>query len=163
VNADALLAAVGGALAAMPDPVASAQAEHYERELAAYFGTRYAVAVASGTAALHCALAGTSGDAGCFSTKDGKLLWSGEGGFNLTDDPGIAARCRAFRTHWQTPPAGQAPLSFLGYNYRLAEPLAAIASANLARFGQLLARRQQQTRLLSALITGSPAIEDGDG
>jgi perosamine synthetase len=261
MNADLLAAAVGKAFAAMPDPQASAQAGHYERELAAYFGTRDAVAVASGTAALHCALAacgigpgdevllpalsvimsaapvtyasatpvfydcapdgnaadyrdlsakltprtkavmpvylwgraadaaqladfaaehqlkniedacqahgtrndgrlvGTFGDAGCFSTKDGKLLWSGEGGFILTDNPGIADRCRAFRTHWQTPPPGQEPLSLLGHNYRLAEPLAAIASANLARFDQLLARRQQQTRLLSVLITGSPAIE----
>jgi dTDP-4-amino-4,6-dideoxygalactose transaminase len=253
-------AALTSALAAMPDPAATCQVSHYENELARHFGIDHAVAVASGTAALHCALAacgvgpgdevlvpalsvvmsaapvlyagarpvfadcdlsgadfsyddlaekitrrtkaiipvhmwgragdparladfaaahglwviedacqahgtrigkrpaGTGGDLGCFSTKDGKLLWSGEGGFILTRDPGLAGRCRALRTHWQTPPAGEAPLTRLGFNYRLAEPLAAIARANLARFGQLLARRQHQTSLLTALLAGTPGI-----
>jgi perosamine synthetase len=256
-----LTAAIAQALAAMPDPAAGTQAEHYETELASHSGAGDAVAVASGTAALHCTLtacgigpgdevlvpalsvimsaapvtytgatpvffdctpdgddisyedlsakitprtkaimpvylwgrtgdaarltafaagrgllviedacqahgtssngrlAGTFGDAGCFSTKDGKLLWSGEGGFILTNDPGLAARCRAFRTHWQTPPPGQAPLAFLGHNYRLAEPLAAIARANLTRFGQLLDLRRQQTALLSELIAQAPGID----
>jgi len=252
-----LSSAVAAALAAMPDPVGASQVSQYENELARHFGVAYAVAVASGTAALHCALAacgigpgdevlvpavsvvmsaapvlyagarpvfadcdpsgadfsyddltakitshtkviipvylwgragnparladfaaarglrviedacqahgtrigghlaGTFGDLGCFSTKDGKLLWSGEGGFILTHDPDLAGRCRALRTHWQTPPAGEAPLTRLGFNYRLAEPLAAIARVNLARFDQLLARRQHQTTLL----TGVPWID----
>jgi dTDP-4-amino-4,6-dideoxygalactose transaminase len=255
-----LPAAIGAALAAMPDPAAMHQVSQYENELARHFGVAHAVAVASGTAALHCALtacgvgpgdevlvpalsvvmsaapviyagarpvfadcdpsgtgfsyddlaakvtgrtraiipvymwgragdparlaafaaarglkviedacqahgtraggrlAGTHGDLGCFSTKDGKLLWSGEGGFILTGDPGLAGHCRAVRSHWQTPPAGEAPLSRLGFNYRLAEPLAAIARANLARFDELLARRRHQTRLLSALLAGVPGI-----
>lgn len=261
MNTDILTTAITEALTAMPDPAAGTQAGRYEMELASSFGTSDAVAVASGTAALHCALAacgvgpgdevlvpalsvimsaapvtytgavpiffdctldgndisyedlsakitprtkvimpvylwgrtgdaarltafaadrellviedacqahgtcsggrsaGTFGDAGCFSTKDGKLLWSGEGGFILTNDPGLAARCRAFRTHWQTPPPGQAPLAVLGHNYRLAEPLAAIARTNLARFGQLLDRRRQQTTLLSELIEQAPGID----
>jgi perosamine synthetase len=252
--------AIQTALAAMPDPAAITQVSHYESELARHFGAAHTVAVASGTAALHCALAacgigpgdevlvpalsvvmsaapvlytgarpvfadcdpsgtdfdyhdlaakitqrtkaiipvhlwgragdpahladfatahglraiedacqahgtriggrplGTFGDLGCFSTKDGKLLWSGEGGFILTSDRHLAERCRAFRTHWQTPPAGETPLSRLGCNYRLAEPLAAIARANLARFGDLLAMRQHQTHLLSALLDGAPRI-----
>lgn len=255
-----ITAAAGEALAAMPDPMAAAQARKYEEELAAFFGGGEAIAVSSGTAALHCALAasgigpgdevllpalsvvmsaapvtytgatpvffdctpdgtdasyedlaakitsltralmpvylwgrtngaarlaafaasrgllviedacqaigsrpggrlaGTLGDAGCFSTKDGKLLWSGEGGIIRTADPALASRCRAYRTHWQDPPPGQAPLSALGNNYRLAEPLAAIARANLARFPALLERRRQQTRLLSGLISAAPGI-----
>jgi perosamine synthetase len=260
MTADFLAAAVAEALSAMPDPGATRQVQLYEAELAGYFGSGEVIAVASGTAALHCALAasgigpgdevlvpalsvvmsaapvvytgatpvffdctpdggtdyedlaakitartraimpvylwgrmddparlaglardhglqviedacqaigtrwdgrlaGTTGQAGCFSTKDGKLLWSDEGGFIRTDDPGLAERCRAFRTHWQTPPSGQAPLAAIGHNYRLAQPLAAIARANLARFGQLLEHRQHQTRLLSALIADTPAIE----
>ena len=242
----------------MPDPVAACQVSRYETELTRRFGVPYAVAVASGTAALHCALAscgigpgdevlvpavsvvmsvapvcylgaqpvfvdcgpsgadfsyedlaakvttrtkavvpvylwgragdparladfaaehglemiedacqahgtlvrgrlaGTFGSLGCFSTKDGKLLWSGEGGFILTEDEGLAERCRALRTHWQAPPRGEAPLSQLGFNYRLAEPLAAIARDNLTRFGQSLARRQQQARLLAAALARTP-------
>ena len=72
---------------------------------------------------------------GCFSTKDGKLLWSGEGGFILTRDRGLAGRCRAFRTHWQTPrPVKHHRPARLQLPAR--EPLAAIARANLARFDQ---------------------------
>lgn len=255
-----LPSALIAALAAMPDSAADSQVSHYEDELARHFGVVHAVAVASGTAALHCALAacgigpgdevlvpavsvvmsaapvlyagarpvfvdsdhsgvdfsysdlaakvttrtkaiiavhlwgragdperlasfaatrrlqviedacqahgsrvggrlvGTFGDLGCFSTKDGKLLWSGEGGFILTSDPGLAGRCRAFRTHWQTPPPGETPLTRLGCSYRLAEPLAAIARANLAHFDQLLARRQHQTELLANSLAGTPGI-----
>jgi perosamine synthetase len=254
-------AAFAAALAAMPDPVGASQVSQYEKGLAHHFGVAHAVAVASGTAGLHCALAacgigpgdevlvpamsvvmsvapvlyagarpvftdctpsgsdfsyddlvakitrrtkaiipvhlwgragdlarladfaaarglwliedacqahgtsvggrpaGTFGDLGCFSTKDGKILWSGEGGFILTRDASLAERCRALRTHWQTPPAGEAPLARLGFNYRLAEPLAAIARANLARFDQLLTRRQHQTSLLTTLLAGVPGID----
>lgn len=102
---------------------------------------------------------GGFGDAGCVSLRDGKVLWSGEGGAVLTDDGALAARCRAFRSHWQTPPPGEAPLARLGHNYRLAEPLAAIAHANLARFDQLLARRRAQARLLADLLAAVPGVE----
>lgn len=251
---------VAEALAAMPDPLADTQVRQYEDDLARHFEVAFAIAVASGTAALHCALAacqigpgdevlvpslsvvmsaapviyagarpvfvdcdpsgtgfsyddlaakatphsraiipvymwgrvgdparltefaaghglrviedacqahgsrsggrlaGTFGDLGCFSTKDGKLLWSGEGGFILTNDATLASRCRAFRTHWQAPPAGQPPLSRIGCNYRLAEPLAAIARANLTRFSELLTQRQHQTRLFSELLANTPGI-----
>ncbi len=103
-------------------------------------------------------LLGTFGDLGCFSTKDGKLLWSGEGGFIVTDDDDLAARCRAFRTHWQAPPDGDAPLGQLGHNYRLSEPQAVIVRWNLARFDELLSRRRHQAELLAALLTDLPAV-----
>jgi perosamine synthetase len=250
---------VAEVLARMPDPAAAGQAHALEAELAGWLGTRHAVAVSSGTAALHTALAavgigpgdevlvpalsvvmsaapvtytgavpvfvdctreggidyddldakissstravmpvhlwgragdlprliafaaqrglrviedacqahgtrvqgqlaGTFGDAGCFSLKDGKVLSCGEGGFLLTNDPGIAARCRAFRTHWQTPPPGHRPLQRIGCNYRLAEPLAAIARASLARIDSLLAHRAHQGALLAGLLAGTPGL-----
>lgn len=95
--------------------------------------------------------AGTLGDAGCLSTKDGKVLWSGEGGAILTDDDALAERCRAHRTHWQAHPRRPAPAE-LGHNYRLAEPLAALARHNLARFDDLLAHRRHQSQLLTRLV-----------
>ena len=102
--------------------------------------------------------AGTLGTVGCFSLKDGKIIWSGEGGYLLTDDPDLAGRCRAFRSHWQNPPPGQAPLAELGHNYRLAEPLAVLARANLDRFDELLARRRRQSTLLLSLLDRAPGI-----
>lgn len=102
--------------------------------------------------------AGTIGDLGCFSMKDGKILWSGEGGFILTDNRDYAALCRAFRGHWLTPPAGQAPQSRLGHNYRLAEPLAALALANLHRFDERLNLRIRQTSQLLANLSQTPGL-----
>ncbi|MEU0715622.1 aminotransferase class I/II-fold pyridoxal phosphate-dependent enzyme [Streptomyces lavendulocolor] len=92
--------------------------------------------------------AGTVGEAGCFSMKDGKILWSGEGGYVLTADPVLAAHVRAFRGHWLTPPPGGRPQERLAVNGRLAEPLAALAQANLRRFPALLERRRAQTAYL---------------
>lgn len=100
--------------------------------------------------------AGTAGTAGCFSMKDGKILWSAEGGFLLTGHRNVAEHAAAFRSHWQAPPPGEAPQSRLAVNSRLAAPLAAIALANLRRFPALAERRRAQTRsLLHALEPAS--------
>lgn len=246
--------------ARMPDPWATGQVDLYERELAQHFGTAEAIAVASGTAALHCALialgvgkddevlvsaaaspssvapilylgaapvfvdsgiggisldlqdvaskitertrviiavhlwgrtgdvvrlvefagahglkvvedardavgtrfddqyAGTFGDLGCMSTSDRQVFWSGQGGFVLTDDENLAHRCRAARSHWQTPPPGHRQHAELGHNYALAEPLAAIARFNLVRFDKLLSHRVRQARLLAELLIDTPRI-----
>lgn len=102
--------------------------------------------------------AGCVGDVGCFSTKDGKILWSGEGGFILTADADLAAVARAYRTHWQTPPPGGAPGTRIGANYRLAEPLAAIAAHNARRLPELLARRRDQTEQLTDSLADVPGL-----
>lgn len=107
----------------------------------------------------HGRLLGTIGDIGCFSLKDGKVLWSGEGGFLLTRDEDIAVRARAFRTHWQTPPPGEEAFVDLGFNYRLAEPLAAIARWNLSQIRERLATRKSQTMRLTTLIEGTLGLE----
>jgi dTDP-4-amino-4,6-dideoxygalactose transaminase len=254
-----LTAQLADLLAAMPDPAGDTHVAALEKELADRFGTRHAVAVASGTAALHTALAvagigpgdevlvpalsvimsvapiihagahpvfvdstpdgtdfdytdlaaklrpatravlpvhlwgrtgdagtlgswaddhhllviedacqaqgsqtagrfaGTHGAIGCFSMKDGKLLWCGEGGYLLTDDDTYAAAARSYRSHGLPPPPDGSPPR-LAYNYRLAEPLALIARDNLTRFYDLLARRQRQTALLGELLAGTPGL-----
>ena len=76
----------------------------------------------------------------------------------LTSDTIVAQQCRALRTHWQVPPNGELPMGRVGYNYRLADPLAALARESLAEFGRLLERRQQQTRALLDLVNGAPGI-----
>jgi perosamine synthetase len=250
-------------LATMPDPTANAQVTALESELADRFGVRHAIAVSSGTAALHTALvalgigpgdevlvpaltvimsvapvihagarpvfvdctpdgtdvdytdltakltpavkavlpvhlwgrtgdlprlrrwadehglpvvedacqaqgshtgdrpAGTGSTIGCFSMKDGKVLWCGEGGYLLTDHDRYAAAARSYRSHGlPPPPPGYRPR--VAHNYRLAEPLALIARANLARFDELLARRQQQAALLRDLLTGASGVQPVD-
>ncbi|MEU3355147.1 DegT/DnrJ/EryC1/StrS family aminotransferase [Streptomyces sp. NPDC037389] len=99
--------------------------------------------------------AGTVGAAGCFSMKDGKILWSGEGGFVLTGDSNLAAHARAFRSHWLQPPPGSRPQEQVALNGRLAEPLAALAQANLRRFPALLERRRAQTAHVLRALAGA--------
>jgi len=99
---------------------------------------------------------GTFGDAGCFSLKDGKILWSGEGGFILTSSEDLADRCRAFRTHWQAAPVGSAPMAELCHNYRMTEIQAMLGRWNLARFDDLLSLRRSRT---AALVSALSAVE----
>jgi perosamine synthetase len=98
--------------------------------------------------------AGTVGT-GCFSMKDGKILWSGEGGFVLTDRPEIAEHARAWRSHGQPPPPDQARAAT---NARLAAPLAAIASANLHHLDALVELRRAQARHLINALEHAPGL-----
>ncbi|MER6502507.1 aminotransferase class I/II-fold pyridoxal phosphate-dependent enzyme [Streptomyces sp. NPDC001455] len=102
--------------------------------------------------------AGTVGSIGCFSLKDGKIISCGEGGYLLTDDDGLAARAAAYRTHWLTPAPGAPAASRRGMNYRLAEPLAALARHNLKDLDRALARRRDQTHRLYDLVGEIPGL-----
>ncbi|HTJ68158.1 MAG TPA: DegT/DnrJ/EryC1/StrS aminotransferase family protein [Actinospica sp.] len=104
--------------------------------------------------------AGTVGTVGCVSLKDGKIISSGEGGFLLTASAEIAEHASAFRSHWQPAPRGEAPQSRLATNSRLADPLAAIALANLRRFPALLELRQAQTRMLLEAVDHVPGVSE---
>jgi perosamine synthetase len=263
VLADTTVAVMVRLLATMPDPTAAGHATALEQELAARFGVRHAVAVASGTAAVHTALrvlgigpgddvlvpalsvvmsaapvvyvgarpvfvdcdtegtdfdyadltakatqaakivmpvhlwgrvgdldrltrwaadhgltvvedacqaqgtdasgaaAGTCGRIGCFSMKDGKILWCGEGGYLFTNDDTLAAAARSVRSHGQPSLPDGYPAQ-VGHNYRLAEPLAVIARANLGRFDDLLSRRQHQANLLRDLVQDTRGLDVPD-
>ncbi|MEE1805833.1 DegT/DnrJ/EryC1/StrS family aminotransferase [Streptomyces sp. BE133] len=99
--------------------------------------------------------AGTVGTIGCFSLKDGKIISCGEGGYLLTNDDALAA---AYRTHWLTPAPGAPAASRLGMNYRLAEPLAALARHNLKGLDRALARRREQALRLYDLVGDTPGL-----
>ncbi|GAA0546827.1 hypothetical protein GCM10010172_30670 [Paractinoplanes ferrugineus] len=101
--------------------------------------------------------AGTHGAIGCFSMKDGKLLWCGEGGYLLTDDDAYAAAARSYRSHGLPPPPDGFPPR-VAHNYRLAEPLALIAGHNLTRFDDFLNRRQRQAARLGKLLADTPGL-----
>ena len=77
--------------------------------------------------------AGSVGAAGCFSTRDGKILWSNEGGFVVCDKLVLAAHMRALRGHWLTPPPGGCPQDRLGLPGRMPELIAALARSGAPR------------------------------
>ena len=113
---------------------------------------------ALGTTTIDGVQVGTEATIGCFSTHKYKLLATGEGGFLTTDDDYCAAKARAYRSHWLTPPGQQRPLSRLAHNFRLAEPLAAIGRCELPQLGTLVRQRTEQTRLLLDLLTDLPHV-----
>jgi dTDP-4-amino-4,6-dideoxygalactose transaminase len=85
--------------------------------------------------------AGTIGEVGCFSFHPRKSITSGEGGALVTNDASIAAFARSYRNHGQT--FGQTHVfERFGHNYRLTEPMAALARSQLSRLPQLLAQRR---------------------
>lgn len=95
---------------------------------------------------------------GCFSTHKYKLLSTDEGGFLTTNDDYCAARARAYRSHWLTPPGDQRPLSRLAHNFRLAEPLAAIGRRELLQLDSRVQQRTEQTSLLLDLLADLPHV-----
>ncbi|ANY07782.1 DegT/DnrJ/EryC1/StrS family aminotransferase [Pseudonocardia sp. HH130630-07] len=102
--------------------------------------------------------AGVPAHAVCFSTHSSKILATGEGGFLGTDDPQLAARARAYRSHWLPPPPGEAPLARAAHNFRLAAPLAEIGRRRLTHLDELVARRRARTASLDRLLADAPAL-----
>jgi dTDP-4-amino-4,6-dideoxygalactose transaminase len=90
---------------------------------------------------LHGRHLGTFGAAGAFSLFSNKNLAVGEGGLLTTDDDELAARMRLLRSHGMTTLTwdrhrGHATgydVVALGFNYRLDEPRATLATRRLAR------------------------------
>jgi dTDP-4-amino-4,6-dideoxygalactose transaminase len=84
---------------------------------------------------------GTIGRAGAFSFFSNKNLAVGEGGALVTDDPDLAERARLLRSHGMTTltwdrhrgHASGYDVVGLGFNYRIDEPRAALATARLRR------------------------------
>jgi dTDP-4-amino-4,6-dideoxygalactose transaminase len=98
---------------------------------------------------------GTFGEIGCFSFFSNKNLPVGEGGMLATDDDALAERLRLLRSHGMTTltwdrTVGHAPgydVLLPGFNYRLDEIRAAIASVQLGRLdGYNAARRSIVSR-----------------
>ncbi|MGH4017226.1 MAG: DegT/DnrJ/EryC1/StrS family aminotransferase [Pseudonocardiaceae bacterium] len=76
----------------------------------------------------------------------------------LTNDSALAARAASWRNHGLTPAPGITAGSRIGHNFRLAQPLAALARHHLAEFDTALTqRRHYHDRLISALA-GTPGL-----
>jgi dTDP-4-amino-4,6-dideoxygalactose transaminase len=94
---------------------------------------------------------GTFGAAGAFSFFSNKNLAVGEGGAVVTDDDALAERMRLLRSHGMTTltwdrhrgHASSYDVVALGFNYRIDEPRAALATARLARLDAENARRAE--------------------
>jgi dTDP-4-amino-4,6-dideoxygalactose transaminase len=113
--------------------------------------------------------AGTIGDAGVFSLNQHKIVHCGEGGVLVTDNERVAERAALVRNH------GEVVLdqlmerdprrpyeALIGNNFRLAEPLAAVAEQQLKKLDRLTAHRvelaQRLTERLGAFDCLTPPV-----
>ncbi|MCT2261850.1 DegT/DnrJ/EryC1/StrS family aminotransferase [Brachybacterium muris] len=89
------------------------------------------------------AVAGTVGDIGCFSLQQSKHVTTGDGGLLITDDPALARRARLFADKgWPREEGTRTHLEH-GLNYRMSEPIAAVARVQITRAEGVVADRRR--------------------
>lgn len=102
--------------------------------------------------------AGMLGDIGCLSFNGNKIVTAGGGGLILTRDEALATRARYLTTQ-----AKDDPLEYIhgevGFNYRMTNVLAAIASAQLGQLDEFVAKRRHIAADYERGLSGIPGIE----
>jgi dTDP-4-amino-4,6-dideoxygalactose transaminase len=92
---------------------------------------------------------GRLSDAGCFSLYATKVATSGEGGAISTDDDDLADTLRLVRNHGQV---HGYDTRHLGFNYRLPEMSAALASVQMDRLNGFLEARARNAKYLNERV-----------
>jgi perosamine synthetase len=113
-------------------------------------------------------MAGGFGDVACFSLHARKVITCGEGGLLTTRDEETAERLRSLRTHGADRSAearqgeGLAPpaprYGRLGYNYRLSDIQAAVASVQLRRLDGFVRERNDLAARYDAELGDLPGL-----
>ena len=99
---------------------------------------------------------GTISDAGCFSLYATKVATSGEGGAVSTDDDDLAHSVRLIRNHGMV---HGYDTRVLGFNYRLPELAAALASVQMDRLESFLRARERNVKELQERFSGIDGAE----
>jgi len=99
---------------------------------------------------------GKLSDAGCFSMYATKVVTSGEGGAISTDDDELAERLRLVRNHGMV---HGYDTRILGFNYRLPEISAAIASVQMDKLPGFLRIRARNARYLTERVGSAQGVE----
>lgn len=97
--------------------------------------------------------AGSYGKFGSFSFQHSKLLSAGEGGFLVSSDAELIEKAWNYANCGREKGKSVYFHSSLGTNYRMTEWQAAILSAQLVRYPEQLARREQAALLLDKAIS----------
>ncbi|WP_045212436.1 DegT/DnrJ/EryC1/StrS family aminotransferase [Desulfonatronovibrio magnus] len=83
---------------------------------------------------------GTQSDIGCFSLSVAKTIATGQGGFCVTQNPDIAQRLRAIRTHGVENVTAPNQWTMPGFNFRFTDVLASIGIEQLKRLPEKIER-----------------------
>ena len=99
---------------------------------------------------------GKLSDAGCFSLYATKIVTSGEGGAVSTDDDDFADKLRLVRNHGQV---HGYDTRHLGFNYRLPEINAAIASVQMGKLEGFLRARVRNAKYLIERVSAANGVK----
>jgi dTDP-4-amino-4,6-dideoxygalactose transaminase len=94
---------------------------------------------------------GSLSNAGCFSLYATKVVTSGEGGAVSTNEDEIAQRIRIIRNHGMVEGYDT---RVLGYNFRMTEISAAVASAQMDKLSRFIQRRRENASFLTDQLRG---------
>jgi perosamine synthetase len=105
--------------------------------------------------------AGTLADIGGYSLNYHKHIHCGEGGIIVTNDERLAERTRLIRNHAECVVGDGTPAdlcNMLGYNFRMGEIEAAIASVQLRKLEPRVQSRQRAAAALNRGLDGLPGL-----
>ncbi len=99
---------------------------------------------------------GTLGAAGCFSFQESKILPGGEAGALVSDDEDLISKAYSFRDFGSDLKSGGYTLR--GTKYRISDFAAAVLMAQVTRFEDIAARREQNAAYLRESLTRIPGL-----
>jgi perosamine synthetase len=102
---------------------------------------------------------GSRGHGATFAFYANKQLVTGEGGMLVSGDPGALERARSERNQGRGADMEQIAHPRLGFNYRLADVVAAIGVAQLGRADRILAERARVAELYRERLSGVEGLE----
>ena len=98
-------------------------------------------------------LAGTNGDVGTFSTVDGKIMSTGEGGFCLTNNDELAQKMGSIHNFYRAHATSNIYEFYgIGYNYRLTEFQATIGIEQLKKLDRMVKARRRNASYLTTKL-----------
>lgn len=101
---------------------------------------------------------GTLSDIACYSFDDFKHLSCGDGGLVCSNNPTFGQRLQPFGDKGYDRTAGGRNPAILAANYRMSEPQAAVAAAQLETLSAMAQGRAAMGRLLDEALGNTPAL-----
>jgi len=101
---------------------------------------------------------GTFGRAAGFSFQGAKLLATGQGGMMVTDDESVYRRAVSLYEHGRQPEHGIFYSAEVGYNYKMANIVAAMGLAQLERVDELIERKRWFYELYAQRLAATDGI-----
>jgi perosamine synthetase len=100
---------------------------------------------------------GSFGDMGCFSFYANKVITTGEGGMIVTNDTGLAEKCRLLRNLGFTQPRFKHEV--LGYNFRMTGYQAAMGLAQLHKIDKIIADKRRVAQTYKHYLKDVPGLQ----